>query len=57
MVGTWGDLPLPDFDELKEFFEDFNPLQKAPDWVLVLIDAMLEFKENATYVTSKYRAS
>ncbi|EJD02944.1 uncharacterized protein FOMMEDRAFT_134111 [Fomitiporia mediterranea MF3/22] len=54
MVGTWGDLPLPTLDELRDFFEDFNPIQRLPEWLLVLIDALLEFKEHAEFVTSKY---
>lgn len=55
MVGTWGDVPLPEVEELKEFLEDLNPLQKIPEWILDLLDALHEVNDQAEFVTVKYR--
>ncbi|KAI5117976.1 hypothetical protein M0805_004909 [Coniferiporia weirii] len=54
MFGSWGDQALPDFSDIKDFFEDLTPDERVPDWFMTMLDILLEYQHLAEVSNSKY---
>ncbi|THH06443.1 hypothetical protein EW145_g4086 [Phellinidium pouzarii] len=52
----WGAPPMPmDFDSIKDWFKNFSiDHQKIPEWILPLLDILLEYKDQCEILTGKY---
>ena len=55
MLGAWGDQPLPDIAGIKGFLEDFSSEERVPEWLLKMVDILLEHQELAEVSNAKYR--
>ena len=55
MFGSWGNQPLPDFDDIQSFIQSFDEDEKLPEWLPILVDELLEFRDNAEVSNCKYR--
>ena len=57
MAGTWGDQPLPDWTELKDFYRNISPdgTETLPEWFFEMLDILLEYRDQAEYSDTRYR--
>ncbi|KAL5485239.1 hypothetical protein ACEPAI_7881 [Sanghuangporus weigelae] len=55
MVGAWGQQPLPEVEELRDYLSYLTPQDQIPKWILDLVDILVEAnKGQVEYLTTKY---
>ena len=55
-ITGWGNAILPTkISELKDFFDNFDESEKIPEWLIEMLDILLEYKDQADTITGPYR--